>query len=355
MTPTQEGVELRAGDGTTLLSDVYLPAGSGRVPLILLRSPYDRTNILSQKMIGIDECLDRGYGVVIQDTRGRFASGGSFDPFHQEMADGYETIEWLAGQNFASGEVFMAGSSYVGATQWLAAMAGPPHLAAIAPTLTASDYYEGWIYQGGAFQLAFNLFWALVHLLPEERRRARGRPPDPDPVTPAYRDAADDTSFAATASHSLDVAGPWLDVLPLTAVSPLHVDAPFYADWLWNQNREDPYWRNISPELNAWRVRCPVLSVSGWYQLFVRGSYEGYNAVRTTGATATARRDSSARHWTLGELSARPAQYDGGDARLRRPSRAGVHRNPTRLLRFGSPKKARPLDSACELLLDGRQ
>ena len=47
MTPTQEGVELRAGDGTTLLSDVYLPAGSGRVPLILLRSPYDRTNILS--------------------------------------------------------------------------------------------------------------------------------------------------------------------------------------------------------------------------------------------------------------------------------------------------------------------
>jgi putative CocE/NonD family hydrolase len=292
MTPSREGLELRSQDGIILPSDVYLPDGAGRVPLVLLRSPYDRTSVLTQKMIGIEECLDRGFGVVLQDTRGRFGAGGTFDPFHQEIADGYETVEWLADQPFASGEVFMAGSSYVGATQWLAAIAAPPHLAGIAPTLTASDYYEGWIYQGGAFQLAFNMFWALVHLLPEEQRRRHGAPLPIEPVTPTYRGSPDDTSFAATASHSLDVTGPWLEALPLTSVAPLHEDAPFYADWLWAQSADDPYWQRISPERNAWRVQCPVLSVSGWYQLFVRGAYEGFRSVRATGATAAARRDS---------------------------------------------------------------
>ena len=34
-----------------------------------------------------------------------------------------------------------------------------PALKAIVPTITASDYYEGWTYQGGAFQQGFIQFW----------------------------------------------------------------------------------------------------------------------------------------------------------------------------------------------------
>ena len=55
----------------------------------------------------------------------------------------------------------MYGGSYVGATQWLAAVAHPPHLCAIAPAITSHDYHEGWTYQGGAFQLNFALSWTL--------------------------------------------------------------------------------------------------------------------------------------------------------------------------------------------------
>ncbi|MFV1991751.1 MAG: CocE/NonD family hydrolase, partial [Acidimicrobiales bacterium] len=347
MTPSVEGLALRCNDGTPLLSDVYLPQGRTRVPLILLRSPYDRTSSLTQKMIGVEECLDRGYGVVLQDTRGRFGSGGSFDPFHQEIADGHETVEWLADQSFASGEIFMAGSSYVGATQWLAAMASPPHLAGIAPSLTASDIYEGWMYQGGAFQLAFNLFWALVHLLPEEERRRLGLPQEPRPVTPAYRDEVDDTSFAANASHSLSVAGKWLHTLPLTSVDPLHGDASFYADWLWNQKRDDVYWSRISAERNMWRVRCPVLSVSGWYQLFVRGAYEGHRYVRSTGGTEMARRRSrliigpwenslpGPRNTTSGILDFGPS--------------AGLEFTATQLEFFDSILEQRPVDGTAQV------
>ena len=56
----------------------------------------------------------------------------------------------------------MAGRSYAAAAQWLAAAEQPPHLKAIFPVVIGSDFYDGWIYQGGAFQLGFNLFWTLL-------------------------------------------------------------------------------------------------------------------------------------------------------------------------------------------------
>ena len=61
----------------------------------------------------------------------------------------------------APGKVGMYGGSYVGATQWLAAKSKPPSLTAIAPVVTASDYHEGWAWQGGAFELGFNLSWTM--------------------------------------------------------------------------------------------------------------------------------------------------------------------------------------------------
>jgi len=63
----------------------------------------------------------------------------------------------------------LSGRSYVGATQWLAAAEQPPSLTAIAPVVTGSNYFHGWVYQGGAFQLGFNLFW--VNLMSRRRRR----------------------------------------------------------------------------------------------------------------------------------------------------------------------------------------
>jgi predicted acyl esterase len=53
----------------------------------------------------------------------------------------------------------MFGGSYIGATQYLAAIAKPPHLAGICPNITASNYHDGWTYQGGAFEQWFNESW----------------------------------------------------------------------------------------------------------------------------------------------------------------------------------------------------
>ena len=76
--------------------------------------------------------------VISQDVRGRFTSEGEWYPFKNESLDGYDTVEWAAALPYSNGKVGMFGGSYVGATQYLAAIAKPPHLAGICPTVTAS-------------------------------------------------------------------------------------------------------------------------------------------------------------------------------------------------------------------------
>jgi hypothetical protein len=136
------------------------------------RLPYDKQDLASVLYsTDVLRAARSGYAVVIQDTRGRHASAGRFDPFTHEAADGAETIAWAAAQPWSNGRVGMIGGSYVGATQWLAATQGPPALRAIAPFLTAADYHEGWTYQDGAFALGFACGG------PSHRWRWRGGPP----------------------------------------------------------------------------------------------------------------------------------------------------------------------------------
>ena len=85
----------------------------------------------------------------------------TFTEFAHDQDDGYDSVEWAAGLPGSNGKVGMYGSSYVGATQWLAATTAPPHLVTIVPVNTASDYYDGWTYEGGEFRLAFILPWAM--------------------------------------------------------------------------------------------------------------------------------------------------------------------------------------------------
>src|SRR5687767_536347 len=134
-------VELR--DGTVTYADVYRPAEDGKYPVILQRTPYDKSLIpLALPQIDMLRAVGRGFAVVIQDTRGRHTSEGDFKPFHQEMNDGYDSVEWCGTQSWSDGNVGMIGASYIGAVQWLAAVMAPPHLRAIVPVVTASDYYE---------------------------------------------------------------------------------------------------------------------------------------------------------------------------------------------------------------------
>ncbi|WP_258564538.1 CocE/NonD family hydrolase [Streptomyces himalayensis] len=47
----------------------------------------------------------RGFMVVIQDTRGRFASEREWEPWTYEEADGYDTVRWAAALPGPNGSV----------------------------------------------------------------------------------------------------------------------------------------------------------------------------------------------------------------------------------------------------------
>ena len=173
--------------------------------------------------------MRRGYAVVIQDCRGRYRSDGDFNPFLQEIADGYDAVEWCGSQPWSDGNVGMYGTSYVGATQWLAAIAAPPSLRAIAPAFTASDYYEGWTYQGGAFQWGFMCNWVLPFLTTADLLRTNARQGVPD---------FDEWRQIASSPPST-ILPETAKTLPLTDIPVNPEWTPYFCEWMAHPSRDE--------------------------------------------------------------------------------------------------------------------
>ena len=91
-------------DGTVLRADVWLPPSEGRFPTLVYRTPYGKEDA-PKEWSTFEKLPARGYAVVIQDVRGRYASDGEFLPYQNEGKDGYDTIEWAARQTWANGNV----------------------------------------------------------------------------------------------------------------------------------------------------------------------------------------------------------------------------------------------------------
>ena len=141
----ERDVPSRMRDGVTLYADIYRPKADGPFPVVLMRLPYDKTSALTPYDYAHPFWYARrGFIVVIQDTRGRWRSEGSFEPFVNETRDGYDSVQWASTLPGSNGRVGMYGASYVGATQHLAAVGAPPALGCICPAVTAASYYEGW-------------------------------------------------------------------------------------------------------------------------------------------------------------------------------------------------------------------
>jgi len=150
-------VPVKMRDGVTLYADIYRAKTEEKLPVLLVRTPYDKSRTWVTPLA--HAAASRGFVVIIQDVRGRYESEGEWYPFRNESNDGYETVEWAAALPYTAGKVGMIGGSYVGATQFLAAISHPRHLAGICPVVTGSNYHDGWTYQGGAFEQFFNETW----------------------------------------------------------------------------------------------------------------------------------------------------------------------------------------------------
>lgn len=146
-------------DGVKLSTDLYFPdSKQQKFPVILIRTPYKKEmSELEGKYYS-----RRGYVVAIQDVRGRFASEGKWEPFVNEAEDGYDSVEWLAAQDWSTGKVGMIGASYLGWVQFWAASEKPPHLTTIIPNVAPPDPFYNIPYEYGSFFILAALWWAEV-------------------------------------------------------------------------------------------------------------------------------------------------------------------------------------------------
>src|SRR5918997_6420201 len=117
-------------DGVTLGTDHYRPVEVTRGPVVLIRTPNDKSS-LAGRAYGL-ALARRGLQAVVQDVRGTFSSEGEFEPFHHETEDGIATVSWLRLQDCCDGRIGTAGTSYVGYTQWSIAPYVEPKLSAMA-------------------------------------------------------------------------------------------------------------------------------------------------------------------------------------------------------------------------------
>lgn len=261
----ERNVAVPMRDGTRLYADVYRPAGNGPFPTLLTRTPYDKA------VTGVAPFTIRaataGYAVVIQDVRGRFESEGDFYPFVNERQDGYDTLEWLTSQSWCDGNIGMFGGSYVGMTQWQAALSGHPALKAIVPVVTAANYHDGWAYQGGAFELQFNLSWTLSVLSINAVLRANDR----DVNSSAFQSLMD----------AIDNMVPEFDRLPLIGNPIFAEHARYYDDWV-NHPTYDDFWSGLDVSRGWNTIQAASFSIGGWHDIFLGGTianFEGMAAV----------------------------------------------------------------------------
>ena len=258
----ERGVTAKMRDGVVLRADIYRPKAEGKFPVLLQRTPYNKSNGV---IFGV-RAAARGFVVIFQDVRGRYSSEGEWYTFKHESDDGYDSVEWAAALPYSNGKVGMFGGSYVGATQMLAAIAHPPHLAGICPVVTASNYHDGWTYQGGAFEQWFNESWTSG--------------------------LAQDTFDRTVSQNTNALQGMWK--LPLTNY-PLfnfadssaglyltHELAPYFLDWLAHPNYDD-YWKRWSIEEHYADINVPALTVAAWYDIFQGGSLRNYTGIRAHG------------------------------------------------------------------------
>jgi putative CocE/NonD family hydrolase len=181
--PVEKDVSVVMRDGVMLRADVLRPSSEGRLPVLVYRTPYGKEDA-PKEYTTFRQAVERGYAVVVQDVRGRYASSGEFRPYENEGRDGYDTIEWAARQPWSNGVVGTFGLSYPGAVQWLAAVENPPHLKAMVPAMTFSTP-RNFFYAGGVWDLSW-IEWIWDNIAPDVRTRKNL----PGPKT--YADAIED-------------------------------------------------------------------------------------------------------------------------------------------------------------------
>ena len=253
-------------DGVKLSVDAFQPKAEGKFPAILIITPYSNNPGFAKRGTWFAQ---RGYVVAVADSRGRFDSEGTWDPFDpKHKTDGYDLVEWLAHQPWCDGHVGMMGLSYMGWAQWWTASQAPPSLKCIAPP----DAMFNTPYQNGVL-VSWMVDWAGAN----GGRVGQNMGPGP------YG------GFALEERRLTDYMQlPYLKLQEVRGA----LDAPWYEKWIRGNTSTDKYWQDIAyqtPESYG-KISVPSLAATGWFDADFPGAPMNYLAMKQHGATAEARR-----------------------------------------------------------------
>jgi len=256
-------------DGVNLMADHFFPVSAESFPTVLIRSPYGRephAGAFGATLAFIARRFaEQGYHVVTQDTRGRFHSGGEFDPVMNEYADGLDTFNWLSAQPWFNGVVGTWGPSYLGIVQ-LAVAAHEPSIKAMVPSVTGSDLHAV-LYPDGAFDLGLAMRWlALFQAL----------------------DRYQDKPIVQSASMLTEVEKaitPAFRHLPITEADQVALGktVPYYQMWLEHPTAADPVWEELVKRVKVAESDAPTYFLGGWYDFFLRAMLADYTRLREAG------------------------------------------------------------------------
>jgi putative CocE/NonD family hydrolase len=243
---TEHNLAIPMRDGVILRADILRPSRAGRVPVLVYRTPYNKNDALADYGL-FRKAVERGYAVVVQDVRGRYASDGEFEPYRNEGRDGYDTIEWAARQTWSNGDVGTFGLSYPGAVQWLAAIENPPHLKAMVPAMTYATP-RNFFYSGDVFDLSW-ISWIYRYIAPDVRvKKNLAGPKSSEEAEIEWQRHGDE----------------FRSYLPLSKLPALKDVAPYYYQWM-QHPAADPWWNWANLEGKYGHVQAAVLNFSGWY------------------------------------------------------------------------------------------
>ena len=253
-------------DGVRLAADIYLPSfhgetASGEFPVILERTPYDKT--APRNLTNMKYYARRGYVGVIQDVRGRFASEGEWYAFAKEAPDGFDTVQWLGAQSWCDGQVGTMGASYAGSDQCALATLNPSHLSTMIVAVGAANYYHGSMRQNGALEQRFMVYAFRMAMTSKEA-------------------IADPGLQAEIKKAFIDDMPDIVRNLPLKAGATVLRRLPSYEQWaidIATHGDYDDYWkqRGYAPdEYFDEHADVPSLYIGGWYDSYARNTPMSY-------------------------------------------------------------------------------
>jgi len=240
----EQDVPMKTRDKTILRSDICRPDSPGKFPVLLKRTPYGKHKYKYLKLVR------SGYVVIVQDTRGRYASNGKYVPFlsrdNMDAQDGFDTVIWAAKLPYSNGKVGTFGGSYDSYLQWkLAALAPPPLKAMCAWSVPTTLPKLDW---QGSFRLGRRIKWWYCNIVPDLNKKAD---------RPGPKDQAQATKLWNSAEREK-----WLWLLPLNKLphSVFHEMTPYILEWF-----KKPHVDTFGIAEGYSEIKVPNLDITGWY------------------------------------------------------------------------------------------